>query len=71
MIHSFSQVDFIKFYPLFLRLSNEGGCPLMSRILYETSEKGISVGQDTEGRAEKVLERIPLIGSCSKVNPFK
>jgi hypothetical protein len=34
-------------------------------------KKAFPLGQDTEGRAEKVLERIPLIGSCSKVNPFK
>jgi hypothetical protein len=34
-------------------------------------EKAFPLGQDTEGRAEKVLERIPLIASCSKVNPFK
>jgi hypothetical protein len=34
-------------------------------------KKAFPLGQDTEGRAEKVLERIPLIGSCAKVNPFK
>jgi hypothetical protein len=34
-------------------------------------EKAFPLGQDPEGWAEKVLERAPLIGSCSKVNPFK
>ena len=31
----------------------------------------LSLGKDTEGRVEKVLEWIPSIGSYSKVNPFK
>jgi len=31
----------------------------------------LSLGKDTEGRVEKVLERIPLIGSSLKPNPFK
>jgi hypothetical protein len=31
----------------------------------------LSLGKDTEGQVEKVLERIPLIGSSLKSNPFK
>jgi len=34
-------------------------------------EKASSLGKGTEGRVKKVLERIPLIGSSLKADPFK
>jgi hypothetical protein len=43
----------------------------MSMLVKEIPEKRIILGKDTEGRVEKVLERIPLIGSYLKGNLFK
>jgi hypothetical protein len=40
----------------------------LSISILEGSEK---VDKGIEGQVEKVLGRIPLIGSYSKVNPFK
>jgi len=43
----------------------------LSRKNLEVSKNVLFLGKDTEGRVEKVLARIPLIGSYLKINPFK